>query len=208
MAKIAAGFAIAVLAFLALTQIFIPPLASEQVENRLTDKGGTAHVTLKAWPALTLLWGHGRKFEATGKGVEIDLQNKNKDPLGKLDKFDEVRVRIINLRAGPVAVRTFGLEKRKGDSSYYLRLDATTTPAEMARQAGQQFGGTLGNLLGGLAGTVLPGSGDTEIPIDVEGQLTRKPGGGVDVDSVRASVAGLPAGPFAEVIVQSVVDQL
>jgi hypothetical protein len=208
MAKVAAGIAVAVIALLALTQIFIPPLASEQVEDRLTDGGGTADVSLTAWPAATLLWGHGRKFEATGKDLEIELQDREKDPLGRLDNFDEVKVRITNLHAGPVAVRTFGLEKGKGDSAYYLRLDATTTPAEMARQAGQQFGGTLGGLLGGLTSSVLGQASGTEIPIDVEGQLTRKPGGGVDVDGVTATVAGLPAGPFAEVIVQSVVDQL
>lgn len=208
MAKIAAGIAIAVVALLALTQIFIPPLASDKVENRLTEHGGSADVSLTAWPAATLIWGHGRKFKATGKDLEIELQDREKDPLGRLDKFGEVEIRITNLHAGPVAVRTFGLEKGKDDSSYYLRLDATTTPAELARQAGQQFGGTLGNMLGGLAGTILPDDGGTEIPIDVEGQLARKPGGGVDVDGVTATVAGLPAGPFAEIIVQSVVDQL
>ncbi len=207
MAKVAAGIAVALVVVLALTQIFIPRFAEGQVEDRLTDDGGSAEVDITAWPALTLLWGDGRKFKAEGEGMDIEL-SRDEDPLEKLDKFEEVDIRLRNLTAGPVEVRTFGLERGEDDSTYYLRMDATSTMQQLAEQAGEFFGGSLGSSLGGFAGGLLPGGGTAEVPIDVEGQLARSPDGTIDVDGVNASVAGLPAGPFAEMIVQSVLDQL
>ncbi len=63
-------------------------------------------------------------------------------------------------------------------------------------------------MVGAAARAILPDGGTTSFPVKVEGTVNRAPGGGVDADGVEASVAGIPAGPFAELMVQAVLEPL
>jgi hypothetical protein len=147
-------------------------------------------------------------MEVRGRGLSIDLARRIDDPLGRLDGFDEVDIDIEDLTAGPVDVRAFSLVKNADDTSYYLRMEAETTPLSLAESVGGQLGGDLGSLIAGAASDLLLGGGEVDVPIDVEGQISRADGGAVDVDAVEASVAGVPAGPFAEAMVQAVLERL
>jgi len=55
---------------------------------------------------------------------------------------------------------------------------------------------------------VLLGEGAVNVPIAVEAQVSRGNGGTLDVDAAQASVAGVPTGPFAEAMVQAVLENL
>src|SRR3954454_6032053 len=48
------------LAVLVILQFALPPFAEHRVENRLTEHGGKADVSLSAFPALRLLFGSGK----------------------------------------------------------------------------------------------------------------------------------------------------
>jgi hypothetical protein len=208
--KIFVAIAIGVVVLGAVTQLVIPGFVERNVEASLEerDKGGEAVVDVKAFPAVRLLWGSGDRMEVRGRGLSIDLARRIDDPLGRLDGFDEVDIDIEDLTAGPVAVRAFSLVKNADDTSYYLRMEAETTPLSLAESVGGQLGGDLGSLIAGAASDVLLGGGEVDLPIDVEGQVSRADGGAVDVDAVEASVAGVPAGPFAEAMVQAVLERL
>jgi hypothetical protein len=89
-----------------------------------------------------------------------------------------------------------------------LRLDAETSPRDVAGFLGSQAGGLVGGLLGDLAVGELPGGGGGErVPLRIRAGVQSRDGD-VKVTSVSGSVAGVPAGPLAEVVVGSVVREL
>jgi hypothetical protein len=193
-----------------ITQLVIPGYAERKIESSLEERsdGGEAVVDVKAFPAVRLLWGSGDRMEIRGRGLAIDMTQRTDDPLGRLSGFDEVDIDLTDLTAGPVDVQAFSLVKNEGDTSYYLRMEAETTPNSLAESVGGQIGGDIGSSIASAAADVLLGGGDVDVPIDVEGQVSRGDGGTLDVDAVEASVAGVPAGPFAEAMVQSVLERL
>jgi hypothetical protein len=210
MAKVLGVAAIAIVVLGAVTQLVLPGFVERHVESKLEEEGdgGTAEVDVRAFPAVRLLWASGDRFEARGRGLTIDLDRRTDDPLGRLKRFDEVDIDLEDLTAGPVRVQAFSLVKNEEDTSYYLRMEAETTPLALAEAVGGELGGEIGRLIAGAATSTLPGGGRTDLPIDMEGQVNRGDGGAVDVDAVEASVAGVPAGPFAEAMVQSVLERL
>jgi hypothetical protein len=210
MAKILAGVAIAVIVLLGVSQLVIPGFVERHVESNLEEgsEAGEAVVDVKAFPAARLLFKNGDRFEARGRGLAIDLTRRGDDPLGQLDGFDEVDIDLTDLTAGPVEVQAFSLVKNEDDTSYYLRMEAETTPLSLAESIGGQLGGELGRLIAGAGASSLPGGGNVDLPIDMEAQVNRRDGGGIDVDSSQADVAGVPVGPFAEAMVQAVLETL
>jgi hypothetical protein len=210
MAKTLVGIAIGVVVLGAVTQLVIPGFVERNIESQLEESsdGGEAVVDAKAFPAVRLLFGNGDKLEVRGRGLRFDIEDRVDDPLGKLDGFDEVDIDIEDLAAGPVDVQAFSLVKNESDTGYYLRMEAETTPVSLAESVGGSLGGDLGRLIAGAGASTLPGGGTTDIPIDVAGQVNRAAGGGVDVDEVTTTVAGVPAGPFAEAMVQAVLERL
>lgn len=209
--KIFVAVALGVLVLLGVTQLVIPGFVERNVESNLEERGGDsgeAVVDVKAFPAVGLLWGSGDRLEIRGRGLQIDLAERTDDPLSRLDGFDEVDIDLTDLAAGPVDVQAFSLVKNAEDTSYYLRMEAETTPTAIAESVGGQLGGDIGSAIAGAASDVLLGGGEVDVPIDVEGQVSRADGGTLDVDAVEASVAGVPAGPFAEAMVQSVLERL
>jgi len=194
----------------AVTQLVIPGFVERKIESNLEERsdGGEAVADVKAFPAVRLLWGSGDRLEVRGRGLEIDLAQRTDDPLGQIDGFDEVDIDLTDLIAGPVDVQAFSLVKNEDDTSYYLRMDAETTPTSLAESVGGTLGGDLGSAIAGAASQALLGEGAVNVPINVEAQVSRGNGGALDVDAAQASVAGVPTGPFAEAMVQAVLENL
>jgi len=210
MTRTLVSIAIGLVVLGAVTQLVIPGFVERHIESKLKEQGegGEAVVDAKAFPAARLLFGNGDRLEVRGRGLTVDFDRRTDDPLGQLKGFDEVDIDLEDLTAGPVDVRAFSLIKNEEDTSYYLRMESETTPLALAEAIGGELGGELGRLIAGAATSTLPNAGTTDLPIDMEGQVNRGDGGTVDVDAVRASVAGVPAGPFAEAMVQAVLERL
>ncbi|MEX1141404.1 MAG: hypothetical protein WD993_10340 [Thermoleophilaceae bacterium] len=210
MAKVLAALVGAIVVVGVVSQLVVPGFVERSVESSLKedDPGGNAVVDVRSFPAVRLLWGSGDRFEARGRGVRVDLGERIEDPLGKLERFDEVDIYLEDLAAGPVDVRAFSLVKTEQDDSYTLRMQAVTTPLALAESVGGDLGGEIGRLIASAATSTLPDGGQTDIPIGIDGPVRRSDDGTVDADAVRASVAGVPAGPLAEAIVQAVVERM
>jgi hypothetical protein len=208
--KIFVAVVIGVVVLGAVTQLVIPGFVERKIESNLEERsdGGEAVADVKAFPAVRLLWGSGDRLEVRGRGLEIDLAKRTDDPLGQIDGFDEVDIDLTDLIAGPVDVQAFSLVKNADDTSYYLRMEAETTPTSLAESVGGSLGGDLGSAIAGAASEALLGNGAVDVPIDVEAQVSRGNGGALDVDAAQASVAGVPTGPFAEAMVQAVLENL
>ena len=200
------GIVVAFLAIaLVITQLVIPPLAARHIEHNLTKQGGTAHVSLHAFPALRLLFQHGDSIKVTGEGLTLQLGTGRQHVLNKLDNFGSAHIALTNVTAGPFFTRSFTLDKTGGSNTYDLRLNASFRPAALASYLGSSVGGGLGGLFGGIAGGLVGGS--EPVPVRVDAQLVSE-SGNPRVVSGAGTVAGVPLGPILEAVAAAVIAQL
>jgi hypothetical protein len=197
------GLLAAALAVLVVTAQFVLPGVGEgQIEDRLTENGGSATVRLSAVPAIRLLWGDGDTLDVRGSGLDLDLA-ENPEVFDRLDGFGDVDVSLSDFRAGPFDVRTFELE-RDGSDPYTVRSESATTAAELVEYGADSLGLPGGGLLGFFADRA---TGDTPIPIRLDMQM-ESDDGRVRVVSGGGTVAGYPTGPLAELITAAIVVRL
>ena len=81
MPKFVAGILIT-LAVLAVAASSPCPPSGGPVEDRLEEGGGSADVSVGAFPAVTLIAGRGKELTATGEDLSIDLDDRREDPFG------------------------------------------------------------------------------------------------------------------------------
>lgn len=114
-----------VVVLLVASQLFLPGIVSGRIEDRLTQNGGSAAVSLRSFPSLRLLFADGSRMQVRGTGLELDLAAEPADIFDRLDGFSIVDVVLSAFRVGPIDVQAFTLE-RGGSSPYRLRALAST----------------------------------------------------------------------------------
>ena len=207
MPKFVAGIVITLALLAVVGQLALPAFYESRVEDRLEEDGGSAEVSIGAFPALTLVAGRGKELKGTGEGLKFDIDDRREDPLGKLDGFEEVDLRLTDTEVGAIRMSEFDLRRDGRDSEYTMRVEATATPRDLAAQLGTTAGGPLGGLVGSLGAELLPGSGSTEVPLEVTARV-KSEDGRADVTDAQGTVAGVPAGPLAEIVLGTVLDRL
>lgn len=206
MRRFAAGLLVGVVSLLVLAQLLVPAYLEEKVAGRLTEDGGSADVSLSAFPAVRLVAGDGDRFEVRGRGLRF-VPGRGEQVLGRLDGFDEVSLEVVDLSVGPVEASRFTLRRSRSEEPYRVSMEGRITPREAIKLIGSEAGGPLGEIAGDLAGDALPGGGGVKLPLTVDAELASR-GGRAEVVSTEATVAGLPAGPIAELVVSAVVADL
>lgn len=201
---VAGGVAAAVVLAAIATHFVLPSYLAGRVEDRLEEHGGRADVTLRAVPALRLLAGRGDRIEIEGSGLEFEFDDPDRDVFDDLDKFDEVRVDLREVTAGPFETERFELESAP-EGRYRIDVDATASIRDLAEVAGGEFG-PLGELIGGIAGGSIPFS-SAPVPVRLDGELEAADGE-VTMVSGTARVAGLPAGPVARLVTSAILSRL
>jgi hypothetical protein len=196
--------ALVLVALVGVSQLVVPPAAEHRIEDRLTDGGGTANVSLQAFPAARLLFGDGTKLSVTGSGLDLALQQQG-NVFDKLDGFDRVDVSLTQFRAGPFAVANFDLTRPAPSAPYHLVSSSRTRPGDLAQYGAAQLGLPGGPLLRFFADQAL--GGNRPVPIDVDMEL-RSDGGRVVVVSGGGTIAGYPTGPLAELITSAIAVRL
>jgi hypothetical protein len=191
---------------LVASQLILPAIAERKVEDRLEEGGGTASADIGAFPALRLLFGDADRLEATGSGLRLDVTRRQR-VLERLDGFDEVQVGLVDLSVGPFELDRFEMTRVEGDRRYRTRFSGEASPREVASFIGSEAGGALGGLLGGLAAGSLLGGGDTPLPMRVRAEVQSRDGR-TEVTRTTGSVAGVPAGPLAQLVIELVVRRL
>ena len=196
--------ALVLVALFGVSQLVIPSVAEHRIEDRLTDGGGTADVSLQAFPAARLLFGEGTKLSVSGSGLDLGLQQQS-NVFDKLDGFDRVEVSLKQFHAGPFAVASFDLTRPAPSAPYHLVSSTRTTPGDLAQYGASRLGLPGGPLLRFFTQQALGGS--RPIPIDLDMEL-RSDGGRVVVVSGGGTVAGYPTGPLAELITSTIAVRL
>jgi len=191
-------------ALLAVSQLVIPPIMESRISDRLTAGGGTAHVSVSALPAMTLLWGTGGRIEVTGSDLNLTSESESGNVFSELDGYDNVDVNIEHFHAGPFQLGSFQLTREGPDADYHLVTSGRTTPTDLASYGADKLGLPGGPILSYLGEKIL---GQDFIPIALDMTL-RSEGGRVVVTSGGGSIAGIPTGPLAELITQVVAVKL
>jgi len=197
------GIPLAVL--LVASQFLLPPYFEHRAADRITEHGGTADVNLSAFPALGLLFGRGGELDVTARGLSVDLDPDQTDAFQQLDDFSEVSILVLDSRAGPFTITRFTV-RRVADQVYNVSVAGDGTAGDVARYAGSRLGGGLGQALAGLATSALGGF-DRPIPFDASMQIVTA-SGTPEARNVTGAVAGLPAGPLAEVVANALLSGL
>jgi hypothetical protein len=168
-------------ALLVASQLALSPLAEGAIEGRLEEGGGRADVSLGAFPAVRLLFGHGDELKVEASAVRVEFERVE---LEQLDGFQDVSFDVERVDAGPIAVRSFTLA-RHGDEPYLLTMTASTTPREVARFV-------FGPLLGDLVADPMPNEGRAKLPLTLRARIESRDGEPV-LRSAEGSLAGIPA---------------
>jgi hypothetical protein len=188
---------------LGISQLVIPPIAENRLADRLTSAGGTADVSMSAFPAVRLLFGDGSHVSVTGRGLDLTSQASSGDVFKSLDGYDRVAVNLTHFTAGPFQLATFDLTRAAPDAPYHLVTRGRTTPADLASYGASQTGLPGGPLLGYLGNQVL---GQDSIPVRLDMDL-ESDGGRIVVTGGTGTIAGVPTGPLAELITSVVAVQ-
>jgi hypothetical protein len=194
-----------IVVLIALSQVILPRVVNSRIEDRLTRGGGSADVSVAAVPAVRLLFYEGKHIRVRGRDLDVTLGEGGRN-LSDLDGFDEVDVRLSNSRVGPLVMSDFGLQRHNGGPNYQVTLVATASGADLSAYIAGRLGGPLGALFGGTAARAIPDSG-RRIPIDAQ-LVLRTENGSTKVVSGTADVAGIPLGPLAVVVTNTVVSRL
>jgi hypothetical protein len=200
------GLAVAFLiVVLLVTQLVLPPLAEHEIEKKLTEDGGTAHVSLHAFPALRLLFHGGDSIDVTGSGLSVPLTGGKRHPLKDLDGFGAAHIHMTDVTTGPFQTHSFTLDRSSGHKTYELGVNASFTPSALASYLGSGVGGGLGGLFGGIAGGLLGGS--QPVPVTVRA-MVESDGGDPRVVSGAGTVAGIPMGQLLEAVTAAIIARL
>jgi hypothetical protein len=197
---------VAIAVLLLLAQLAIPAYVSSRVEDRLTENGGSAQVEVHAFPATKVLGGGGDRIEIRGEELRFDVPTADEDVFKRLDEFGEADAELTDFRVGPFAVSRFELKRDDEGQPYELVIEASSTAKELTEFAGSTVAGPLGEFIGGIGGRMLPFD-DEAVPVSIQAQVESRDGQAEVIES-SGDVAGVPAGPVADVITSAVVAAL
>jgi hypothetical protein len=202
MRRMVVVIAAVVLVLLVASQFLLPVVAEHRVGGRLTRDGGSAQVTVSAFPALRLLFGHGDSLRVDGRGLRLPTEGKN--GLDRLDKFGEVHIQLRDSVAGPVAIRSFQLDRPPESDQYEARLSGRTSPRDVAAFLGSRAAGSFGALLGELAaGTALAGGSAVKVPLQLSASVNNE-----GIYAAGGTVGGVPAGPLIQLVLDALVRRI
>jgi hypothetical protein len=188
--------ALVLLALLGISQLVIPVIVEHAAEDRLTAAGGSADVSMSAFPAARLLFGDGHRIAITGSGLDLSSETASGDVFSHLDGYDEVAIDLESFRAGPFKLARFDLGREAPEAPYHLVVRGRTTPTDLASYAAERADLPGGPLLGYLGNQFLE---NDAIPLHLDMELESEDGR-VVVTGGTGTVAGIPTGPLAELI--------
>ena len=190
---------------LVASQILVPVFGERAIENRLTENGGTADVTLGSVPAFRLLFGDGERFEVHANGINLDL-DPNEQVLEQLDGFRTVDITMANSKAGPIELQNFDLH-RDGSGPYELTATGDTSASDLVDAGVNGIDMPAAGGLASMAMDLLGIDTDFVIPIDFDMKLVSEDGR-LRVVSGGGTIGGVPTGSLAEMITNAIVVKL
>jgi hypothetical protein len=145
-ARIALGVVAAIIVLLVLAQLFLPGIAASRIRSRVERYGTVKSVSVKAWPAVELLWGKAETVDVKAGSLALSKAQTAK-LLGEARGATSVRASAESVKEGPVQLYDASLQKH-GDA---LSGSAWAARADVEAALGEGF---EVQLLGSGAGRV------------------------------------------------------
>jgi hypothetical protein len=112
--RIAVGLVGAVALVLVLAQVFLPRIAASRVRARVGRYGTVRSVSVKAWPAVELLWGRAESVKVTAGSLEVSPAQTAK-LLEEARGVKDMSLTAASVREGPLRLHGASFEKH-GDA--------------------------------------------------------------------------------------------
>lgn len=186
-----------------ITQVVIPNHAENKVRDRLTRNGGSADVTIKAIPAIRLLFDDGDELDVDARRIEIPVKDLRGGSFKQLDGFDKMRFAMTRSQVGPFSADRVILTRGEGEKTYDFTFRGSTSAGQLASFALGSLPPALGSLIETLGGR----PADADIPIRLNAQL-KSEGGRAQIVRGGGTVAGLPLGGIALPIASAIISRL
>jgi hypothetical protein len=123
---------VAIVAVLVLAQLFLPRIAASRVRARVGKYGTVRSVSVKAWPAVELLWGHADSVDVQAGSLRISPAQTAK-LLGEARGVKRMSLTAESVREGPLRLHDASFQKH-GDA---LQGQASSTAAEVRDALGE-----------------------------------------------------------------------
>ncbi len=192
-ARIALGAVGGVVVLLGLAQLLLPKLAAQRVRSELARYGVVRSVSVSAFPAIELLWGHAQSASLSAGAISMSPAEANQ-LIGRARGVQQLDVRATSVHLGPLALDDVDLRKR-GDhihiggllSEAGLRamLPGSTGFELLASESGGATMRVKGNLFGVTTALNVRLSA-------VEGKLVAQPQGSLFAGLVKVTLLSVP----------------
>jgi hypothetical protein len=176
--RIALVLAGALVAALGLAQLLLPGIAAQRVRDELGRYGDVHSATVRAFPAIELLWGHAQSATLSAGSLSMSLAQAAK-LLGQARGVEKVDLRAQTMRVGQFAMHDT-LTRKRGAALY---AEGSVGEADLrAAVPGSVEVQPLGSVSGGVAvrvsGTLFGVAGSIEALLSIqEGKLVAQPQG-------------------------------
>jgi hypothetical protein len=157
-----------------LAQVFLPGIAASRVRSRVERYGTVESVTVKAWPAVELLWGKAEAVDVKARSLALSPAQTAK-LLGEVRGVKRMSLTAENMKEGPLQLRDASFQKH-GDT---LAGEGFATRADVQAALGE----------GAEVELLKSGGGQVEVSV----------GGGLF--GVRASVDAVAGGQEGKLVV-------
>jgi hypothetical protein len=147
--RIAVGLLGAIVLVLVLAQVFLPAIAASRVRSRVGKYGTVKSVTVKAWPAVKLLWGHADSVRVTAGSLQMSPAQTAK-LLVQARGVKNMILTAESVEEGPLRLQDASFQKH-GDA---LVAQASTTQADVGEALGTLGKGIQMKLLSSHDGQV------------------------------------------------------
>lgn len=192
--RIALGAAGGVVVVLGLAQLLLPMLAAQRVRSELARYGTVRSVSVSAFPAVELLWGHAQS--ATVKAGDIDMSPSELNRLmGRARGVQRMDIHATSMHVGSLELNDFDLRKRAdgiyvdgvlSQASLRATLPGSTGFELLASGSGKATMRVKGNLFGVVTALNVQLSA-------VEGKLVAQPQGSLFAGLVKVTLLSVPS---------------
>jgi hypothetical protein len=112
---------------LVLAQVFLPRIAADRISSRLSRYGHVQSVSVTAWPAVELLWGHADSVRVRARSLNLAVPQTG-HVLGEARGAHDIDMSAASVRVGPLVLSDVSLQKRGAE----LAANAFVTDAAVS----------------------------------------------------------------------------
>jgi hypothetical protein len=134
-----------------IAQLVLPPLAVEEVRDKLGPYGSVQSVSIGAFPALTLLWGDAGSLTVRAGRLAL-TPSQSAALLAEASGIERLDATIGSLREGPLQLRSARVHKRGSSIRAEGQLGAAPPGIALLSSAGGAVRVSVGGSLFGLGG--------------------------------------------------------